>query len=80
MARIILHVDEPLTEEAHVAQLLKDALGEFISAREPAESYIERRYAGQGAQFRARKLAEVSERLTVAYRLKRALFSMEKAA
>lgn len=59
-----------------VRQILKDALGEFVSARGPtAAEYVSRRYGA--AMARPAKISEVSRRCVIAGALNRAVDMME---
>lgn len=50
--------------------LLRDALSDFMNARRG--DYVERRYAGQSEEFKARKRNDVAGRLLLAARLHQA--------
>lgn len=68
--RIIIDLPNPeenpalqTLEEHHVVQIVRDALGEFISARIPLHDYVAKRYADQTQAFRENKLDEVAARI-----------------
>lgn len=62
-----------LVVRVDVRQLLRDALGEFISARSPVESYVQKRYGFEpGSTVHADKVHEVAIRSRLAKLLKRA--------
>lgn len=52
--------------EACLQQLLRDALGEFISQRTPVKEYVLRRYSTQSFVFMGKKALDVQERVTLA--------------
>ena len=55
--------------EFDLALLLRDALGEFIANRSTPEDYVESRYAGMSAQFKADKVERVQVRNIMAHHL-----------
>ncbi len=48
-------------------QVLRDALYEFMSRREPVGEYVAKRYADHDQNFRDRKLVEIPQRIAMAY-------------
>lgn len=61
-----------LASRVDVRQLLRDALGEFIAARSPAEGYVQKRYGFEpGGVSHADKVHEVAIRTRFARLLKR---------
>lgn len=50
--------------------LIRDAFGEFASARHPVSDYVSKRYKGQSVSFQEKKIAEVMKRVTWATFLK----------
>ncbi len=58
-------------DEAEVTQLLRDAIGEFISNRTPTTAYVLDRYKGQSLNFISQKQEEVSKRIGCAIMLRR---------
>ena len=48
------------------AQVNRDALREFIAARQPVTEYVARRYASHNAAFRELKRASVTKRVEIA--------------
>jgi hypothetical protein len=66
-----------LTHGVDVSLLLRDALGEFVRAREPVETYVARRYASNTDALRRQKVREVTKRLRVAELLHKATVTIE---
>jgi hypothetical protein len=66
-----------LTHGVDLGTLLRDALGEFIRAREPVETYIARRYAANTDQVRRQKVREVTKRIKLAEVLHRGDITIE---
>jgi hypothetical protein len=58
--------------------MVRDALGEFISARHPITDYVSERYRGQSDLFKKNKLAEVQKRVIWAAIIKAGRVSLEK--
>lgn len=85
--KIVLEIPGELTDEEREAirQLLRDAFGEFISARdegyldEPASTlhYINKRYPQMQGLERERKIDEVMFRKQLARKLRRAADSVK---
>jgi hypothetical protein len=48
------------------AQVLRDALLEFVDQRSPVEDYVAQRYASHPESFRERKRVSVTRRIEVA--------------
>lgn len=48
------------------AQILRDAIGEFIDERTPPIDYVRRRYASQPSRFRSKKVPQVKLRIQAA--------------
>lgn len=70
--KITLVVEDGLDdkEQEMLRQLLRDAVGEFVSARGPTtETYVRRRYKLDGKAF-AIKVAEVDGRKALAQKLR----------
>ncbi len=68
-----------LTRGVDLSTLLRDALGEFASARTPVEKYVKQRYAEADFRFRMRKQREVEKRIRVAELLGKADVTIEIA-
>jgi hypothetical protein len=57
----------------HIARItLMDALGEFQTARQPADGYVERRYTWMSEQQQIAKVEEVQKRILLAEILRNA--------
>ena len=65
-----------LTRAVDLGQLLRDALGEFVAARQPEADYVVTRHGDRTRLFRA-KLREVVKRNLLACLLKRADVTIE---
>jgi hypothetical protein len=59
---ITIDIDNP-PNEADLALLLRDALGEFMSTRTPVDEYVAKRYQGESEKFLTNKGYEVRKRL-----------------
>jgi len=68
----------PGLDEQQAGVLMRDALGEFISARHPVSDYVGSRYNGQSESFRKDKLAEVQKRVIWAAVIKAGRVTLEK--
>jgi hypothetical protein len=62
-----------VTEYDDLGTLLRDALGEFVSARRPADIYVDERYPNMTKDWRKNKVLSVVRRNTVARALARAV-------
>lgn len=79
--KIILELPSDFNaDESDLKQLLRDALGEFVSARTPISTYVNERYGGfaPGQTFLALKRAEVQKRVLWAAELGYAAIRKEK--
>lgn len=66
-----------MTRGTDLGTLLRDALGEFVSRRQPAKEYVAKRYASQGDRFTTYKVREVEKRCELAEILKRGFVTIE---
>lgn len=71
--QVTFNADLTQKEIENLGQLFRDAMGEFIARRTPAEQYVAARYEEQSFNFKQRKVHEVLERLDMAVTIKHAL-------
>jgi len=64
--------------EEQAGLLLRDALGEFVSARHPVSTYVSNRYKGNHLSFQESKIAEVMTRITWATFIKAGQVRLEE--
>lgn len=69
---LTLPASSKIPEPHYLQQLLRDAFGEFISARDAEHFYVETRYPHMNAEQRDKKREDVLNRKRLAEALKRA--------
>jgi hypothetical protein len=73
------HLDHTILgmDQSQATQLLRDALGEFVSARCPVRQYVIERYPDQTPEWRESKIDEVARRVVWASFLKGGTIKLE---